>query len=403
VRFVPPIDRLDDPALSERLELIASSAQAAVEGVAVPTSRQRQRTQRLRRAVAASVAAAGCVIALVVAVVLVGLTASNPTTRSFQSVLDINPRVNLGIVSAQTQLTVNLAHGYVRGAVSPAPLGVGPPIALARSGYVIGQGMGGSYVSVSLNLRHIIHQWSASDGRYPAPANNPKDIWLTQFTGSASSAAEYDGVGTPVGAPLTIPTGSIVVGQSRSNLLIEQSPTNQVLELWNPTSRSVVASLGGWDQVATTSSLITWASGNALHIDTSDGTPERTVPGPANAWATSVAISSNGRIAVIWEPRPGSAGARSRRSVADGSSLAVVDLQTGSSITVPGSVGATGPVAWTPDGSRVFFGQSPEGRSAGVATYLLSARRAQRIELPGVSIPEDFGPSTGSLYVWNGG
>lgn len=40
-------------------------------------------------------------------------------TPSSPPVLNIKPRVNLGIVSAQTQVTVNLAYGYVYGAVSP--------------------------------------------------------------------------------------------------------------------------------------------------------------------------------------------------------------------------------------------------------------------------------------------
>jgi hypothetical protein len=164
-----------------------------------------------------------------------------------------------------------------------------------------------------------------------------------------------------------------------------------------------VASLGDWDQVVTTSSVVAWTTRNALHIDTSNGTAEHIVAGPAGSWATSIAISPDGRIAAVWAPRPGSPGARNFRSIADKSSVAIIDPETGSSMTVRGSAGATGPVAWTPDGSRVFFGESPHGGSAGLATYLLSTAKAQHLELPGVSLPEHFGPPTGSIYLWDEG
>jgi hypothetical protein len=179
------------------------------------------------------------------------------------------------------------------------------------------------------------------------------------------------------------------------------TPDGQILELWDPVSESVIASLGPWDQVASTSTQVVWTFGNTLHVDNPEGEPLRTVTGPSGDWATAMSISPDGsKVAVVWAPRPGSPGAVSFRSIDRLSKLVLVALKTGRSAIVPASAGASGPVAWTPDGSRLFFGQFNKQQIPGIATYALPSSKAERLELPGVNLPADFGPPVGAIYVW---
>ena len=87
--------------------------------------------------------------------------------------------------------------------------------------------------------------------------------------------------------------------------------------------------------------------------------------------------------------------------------MAVVDVARANSTVVPDSAGAVGPVTWTADGTRLFFGQSARtdstaaDRPVGISTYRMGSNRAVALSLPGVTLPDDFGASTGSLIVWN--
>ena len=69
----------------------------------------------------------------------------------------------------------------------------------------------------------------------------------------------------------------------------------------------------------------------------------------------------------------------------------------------------TGPIAWMPDGSRIFFGQvvrkagSVTG-SAGpvtIATFALGSSSSQQLTLSGVAVPSYFSPVTSGLVVWS--
>ena len=373
--------------------------------VGPPNIERFRRVRRIRRGVIATLGTTVGVLGLVIALT-VGSSTSTSGPLRMQPVLDINPRVNLSIVTAQQQITVNLAHGYIRGRTSSLPLGAGPAYVLARTGYVIGLGganlglSADQLVSLSPNLQHVLHRWSPSASG-PAPANNPKSVWLTSSGFGATSAAEYDGLGKMIGQPISIPAGSGVIGQSGPSLILEKSPTTQVLELWDPLSESVIATLGPWDQVASTSTQVVWTFGNTLHVDNAEGEPLRSVTGPSGDWATALSISPDGsKVAVVWTPRPGSPGAVSFRSIHRLSRLVLIDMKTGRSAVVPASVGASGPVAWTPDGSRLFFGQFNKQQIPGIATYAESSSKAERLELPGVHLPADFGPPVGAIYVW---
>jgi hypothetical protein len=309
---------------------------------------------------------------------------------------------NLDILSGPLQLRVRLDARNGRGSSVPAAPGVAPPLALPRSGYVIGTAMG-RYESVSNDLRTVLYRWPSNDGAYPAPAGNPADVWLTGPGGRADRAQEYDGRGRAVGPPVTIPAGMLVRGEVGTALVLQGPPPAQDLALWDPRGEGLAITLGPWDQEATSGSMLAWTTGSLLRLATPRGSVVQTVRGPAGDRAASLAFSPAGdRIAVVWAPQTGSVGAMTRASVAQRSELALVTTTTGPPQPVRGSQGASGPEAWSPDGRRVFFGEmSDHGSSVAVASYELGSPRAGVLHLPGVNVPEDFGPATAALVAWN--
>ncbi len=271
---------------------------------------------------------------------------------------------------------------------------------------MIGQAMGpvGQYASISNDLQRVLYSWPSSDGSYPAPANDLADIWLTGPGGRPDQAQEYDGRGHVVGPPVTIPAGMLVVAEIGTTLVLLGPPPDQNLVLWDPRAQRLVSTLGPWDQEATFGSTLAWTTGALLRVATSSGSVVRTVQGPPGDWATSVVFSPTGhRIAVVWAPLPGSVWASTRASVDEHSALVLVDAGSGVPHFVPGSRGATGPVAWAPGGGRLFFGQAVGGRSStAVASYEVGAPRATTLlHLRGVKLPEDFDGATGALVAWS--
>jgi hypothetical protein len=311
------------------------------------------------------------------------------------------PATNLDILSGSLQLRIRLGARAGKSSSVPATPGVAPPLALAREGYLIGIAMG-RYESVSDDLRTVAYRWPSGDGQYPAPASNPADVWLTGPGGDPSRAEEFDGRGQPVASPVPIPPGMVVLGEVGDSLVLQGPAPAQDLGVWDSQEQRFLATLGPWDQEATSGSMLAWTAGSVLRVATRTGFVVQTADGPSGDWATSLAISPDGRrIAVVWAPRPGSPGATTRSAQAERSTVDLVAMASGASRPVPGSRGATGPVAWSPDGSHIFFGQTPgTGSSAAVAAYGLGTPRAEPLRPSGVSLPAGFGPATGALVTW---
>ncbi len=83
------------------------------------------------------------------------------------------------------------ATGKAKVLVQSANPEAGAALAFPRRNYVLGSNGKGS-VSLSDNLQKVIHVWSLAPGRYPAPASDPADVWLSQPYGKPSVAQEFD-------------------------------------------------------------------------------------------------------------------------------------------------------------------------------------------------------------------
>jgi hypothetical protein len=313
---------------------------------------------------------------------------------------------NLDIFSGSLQLRVRFdARGRARSKVPAAP-GVAPPVALARAGYVIGAAMGpiGTYASISNDLQTVLYSWPSQDGSSPAPATDRADVWLTGPGGRPGVAQEYDGRGHVVGPAVSIPPDMGVTGEVGTTLVLVGPPPEQDLALWDPQGHRLLLTLGPWDQEATSGSTLAWTDGSVLRVATAMGSVVQTIEGPTGDWATALAFSPSGsRIAVAWAPHPGSVLATARTSIDEHSELYVVDTSSGMVQPVPGSRGATGPVAWAPGGGLIFFGQAVRhGSSVAVSSYSLGGRRATLLRLSGASLPGDFSPPTAALVAWSG-
>lgn len=333
-----------------------------------------------------------------------GSAAQNDHSRVPEGSAAAQGRVNLDVLTAQSQMTATvLGIRVVRGSIRPAAPADGAAVAFPRAGYVVGDAMGQDQ-SIADDLHSSLHTWTTSEGQYPAPANNPADIWLSYPGGQLGRAQEYDGRGRPVSAPVQIPAGWgwIVVGQAGPNLLLQSPAPHQTLELWDSTKDRVVATLGAFDAEASTPSVVAWTRGNVLHLGTSAGAPLSSFVGPYGDRASSLSFSPNAnQIAVVWSPSPGVDEGASRVELASKDQLDLVRASSGVANLLPLGGRIVGPVAWAPDGNQIFYGQiDPSGASVDIATYDLANHQRAALGLSQADLPADFNSATGALIAW---
>lgn len=95
-----------------------------------------------------------------------------------------------------------------------------------------------------------------------------------------------------------------------------------------------------------------------------------------------------------FQPAPGTPGA------GKGGVVAIENLASGSTTTVPGSTGALNLLAWSPDSTRVFFAQrNATGTSVNMASYLIGSQRAEPLPIRGLHLPLDFNGASGSVTI----
>ena len=287
-------------------------------------------------------------------------------------------------------VSVNLSNGAVH--TAPEVLSV---FGLARQGYILGSTTNAA-ASMSYDLRHTLHTWTGEYGDYPVPANNPSDIWVSSGTGTATELNQYE---APVAPTVAIPALTVVEGQAGPNLVIGGSLPTELLELWSPAQHRVLATFGGQeysDALPTVNqSHVVWSDRDAVHIDGANGAPGPVLVGPKGDVATSLVISPDGtRIAIIFQPAPGTTDART------GGVVDIADVSDGSIMTVPGSAGARDLLAWSPDGSRIFFPRfNRTNTSVTMTTYELGSQRATSFAIPGLQLPSNFNGASGSVVV----
>jgi hypothetical protein len=287
-------------------------------------------------------------------------------------------------------VSVDLNNGAMH--IAPEVLSV---FGLARQGYVLGS-TNTVAVSVSYDLRHTHHSWTGKYGDFPVPANNPSDVWVSSGTGAATELNQYE---RPVAPTVKIPVDTGVEGQAGPNLVVIGSPPMQMLELWSPAQQRVLATLGAQEysdaDPAVSSNAIVWSDQDVVHIDGADGVPGPVLIGPKGEVAKSLDISPDGsRVAIVFQPAPGTADVRT------GGTVDIVDVADGSSMNVPGSDGARDLLAWSPDGSRIFFPKfNGTNTSVTMASYLIGSQRATSFAIPGLHLPTDFNGASGSVVV----
>jgi hypothetical protein len=392
----------------DQIERSLSSTEITTEDVVAKARQLRAR----RKAVLSTCAVVAAAVAVTVGLLVGGTPTVHQAGTKLKEVpvLDIAPRINMDVITTKGPVSVNFASGDVThsGAqVTPVVGSSGVTWGYQRKGYLVGmQYDGGRYVSVSNDLQTILHTWTGTYGQYGAPASDPSDLWISDPFGTPSQATEVNGHEVAVGPTVGIPRGDIVEAQLGSNLVVENNGSdnngNQFLALWNPTTQQTVTDYGAFDEFGSSATQFAWTVGNTIHIVNADGAAGPTISGPAGTWATSVVFSPDGsKLAVGWAPAPGSAGATSIGQVDAESHVMIVNTSSGAESTVPDSSGVSGPVAWTPDGSRIFFGQVRDnGTSTSIATFLLGSHASQRLKIPGVELTRDT-TSSSELFVWS--
>jgi hypothetical protein len=294
--------------------------------------------------------------------------------------------------SGWANVSVNLSNGAVHKLPEASSV-----FGLARQGYILGS-TNAVTVSMSYDLGHTLHTWSGKYGNFPVPADNPLDVWVS----SANGATEVNQYEHPVAPTVSIPVGTVVVGQAGFNLVLLGSPPAQMLELWSPAQQRVLAVFGAQEysdaDAAVNRNNLVWSDRNAVHIDGADGVPGPVLNGPRGDVATSLDVSPDGsRVAVVFEPAPGTPNPRT-----DGV-VELIDVSDGSSVDVPGSAGASDLLAWSPDGTRIFFPKiNRADTSAAMATYRIGGHRAASFVIPDVRLPITFSAASGSVVVVNG-
>jgi hypothetical protein len=284
-------------------------------------------------------------------------------------------------------VSVNLSNGFVH--ASPYASAV---YGLARRGYILGS-TNTETVSMSYDLRHTLHTWTGKYGNAPVPANNPADIWVS----SGNGATEVNQYERPVAPTVPIPADSGVEGQAGPNLVLIGAAPIQTLELWSPAQQRILATFGALeysDAVPTVNQTsVVWSERDVVHIDRANGVAGQILVGPKGDVATSLDVSPDGsRVAIVFNPAPGTTNART------GGFVEIADVSNGSSMKVPGSAGAKDLLAWSPDGSRIFFPKfTRNDPSVSMATYRIGGQHASYFQVPGLRIPTDLTGATGSV------
>ncbi len=290
-----------------------------------------------------------------------------------------------------TDVSVDLATGAVRTSTH-----LGLYAAMPRQGYVLGYNVSpnGTYGAFSYDLRHTLSTWTGRYGTNPVPANDPRFVWVSSWSGTATEVNQNE---QPVAPTVAIPALTLVVGQAGPNLVLTGSPPLHLLELWSPTQQRILATLGSGESLLpdVSAGTIVWSERNVVNIDRADGSPGPVLLVPSGDVARFLAISPDGsKVAIVFQPAPGTPRA------GKGGHVVIEDIASGVSTSVTGSTGALDLFAWSPDSSRVFFPQLNRADTlVSVATYRIGSRQAIPLPIPGLHLPRNLHGAWASILV----
>ncbi len=235
---------------------------------------------------------------------------------------------------------------------------------------------------------------ATGDNLFPATA--PDAIWVEDPTNLA--VTEVDGSGRTLIGPISVPGQAI---EATSKGFILSPPDQPVSQIWDRTTRRVLCTLGAGAPpsprtlgtnsfaylLATQGDVVVWADTvPQLHVTDATTCKDRQVLPPQAQSQTQegfgpvVAFSPDGRtLAVTGAPTTADDGAYP---------FSLIDLESGRVTSVPvQSILAIDAVAWTADGTRLFWLSGGQfGQATLIATWRVGDARSQPLRVVGIAL-----------------
>lgn len=220
------------------------------------------------------------------------------------------------------------------------------------------------------------------------PAADPTAIWVVNATTTA--ATEIDGTGRVIMGPLRPPGLPIA---ATAGALIESLPSSQpLLEVWGLADQRVDCRLTGTGtfgpegtELATSGNLVAWVDGaNLVHV--TDATS------CADTFELRLPLDGQqpqGTLAAAFSPDGLALAVASGQSVsqADAFPLTLLDLKSGQATTIPTAPGdPEESIAWTADGTRVFWLYDPIDTPTIVATWKVGDQQSHILRAPNLGL-----------------
>ncbi len=226
-------------------------------------------------------------------------------------------------------------------------------------------------------------------GAYLFAGHNPAAVWVVD--GDTAMATEIDGTGRILAGPVLPPGGLFV--DTAAGLVVFRSHGPAGIEIWNPADgrfhcpNLVNRGDGGPYAIGAEGNSLAWSSGDGeLHL-TDVTTCQDHLTGVHGLNGTGFppvgTFSPDGRTFAV-------ATAQTDSQNDYGFPLELVDVASGRVTTVPVAHALSAPIsaiAWTPDGSRLFWVNSGvSGSSSIVATWRIGDSAAQALRVVGLAL-----------------
>jgi len=277
---------------------------------------------------------------------------------------------------------VDVAAGTSRTVALPARFGGDPPYRIVRAGGRLVLWAGSAVYTVDLELRSL--PTKLADAWFFLPSAAPGRVWLALLDRESPETArrlravrEVTVDGNVTVSDVAPPEGRWPAAAVDGALVFEK---DGVLEVWDPSTRTVTRVLRGEAPAVGFGTLLPWCSGDyeTLHVTDVRTGQDVAVSAPPR-YATfdcwSAAFSPDGSLLAV--PLAEASGARA---------LALVDLDRRAVRVVEGSRVDEGYVfvAWASDGDSVFISGGERFEARTLVPYRIGSERAAAVTVPAV-------------------